>query len=55
MGREYEEERLFSEKLDRLLAGEEIQIDAAMDDDLQYRPGFCPADDSAPGGAFFPI
>jgi hypothetical protein len=34
MGREYEE-RLFSEKLDRMLAGQEIQIDGAVDNDLR--------------------
>lgn len=34
MGKE-NEERLFSEKLDRLLAGEETQTDAGMDNDLQ--------------------
>jgi hypothetical protein len=35
MGREYEEERLFSEKIDRLLAGEKIRTDEIQDGDLR--------------------
>jgi hypothetical protein len=33
MGRELEEARLFSENIDRLLAGEEVRIEGEMDDD----------------------
>ena len=40
MGREYEEERLFSENLDRLLAGEEVQTGAEMGSDLLSALGF---------------
>ena len=35
MGREPEIEKKFSENLDRILAGEEIKPDPAMDDDLR--------------------
>jgi hypothetical protein len=35
MGREYEEERLFSEKLDRLLAGEDVLKEEIPGDDLR--------------------
>jgi hypothetical protein len=34
MGREYDVERLFSQQIDRLLAGEEVSKDPAMNDDL---------------------
>ncbi len=34
MGREYEEERLFSENVDRLLAGEEMKTGTEMENDL---------------------
>jgi hypothetical protein len=35
MGREYEEEKLFTEKIDRLLAGEKIRTDEIADGDLR--------------------
>ena len=46
------EEKLFSEQLDRLLAGRKVQLEAAIESDLQTALDFAGKNEVAPARAF---